>query len=123
MSSEPFACHMIATREPNGSLWSFYLVNDGTSSIDFVELQSVNYEWGDTYVGHESPDVKVANVAAGDRVMIWRDDGSSEMRTDLCLHVLHRGVESWLLFEFPKLYRQQGTTLAAKPLTIDRPPH
>lgn len=58
----------------------------------------------------------------GARALLWRDDGGSEMRTDLWLLVSHRGVEAWWLFEFPRLYRQQGTILVAHPQRMGGPP-
>jgi hypothetical protein len=69
--------------------------------------------------------VTVADLAPGGRALIWRDDGSSvtsELRTDLWLRVKHRGLEAWLLFEFPKLHRQRGTTLIAHPTRMGGPP-
>jgi hypothetical protein len=115
-------CRILATREADSPLWTFYLVNDGAVAIESAELNAVRYEWGDQYVGGESPGVRIADLAPGARALIWRDDGGSEMRTDLWLRVTHRGLETWLLFEFPKLYRQQGTTLVAHPRKMKGPP-
>ena len=115
-------CRIIATRETGSPLWSFDLVNDGATVIESVHLAAVKYEWGEQYRGGESPGVGVADLAPGDRATIWRDDGSSEMRTDLWLRVQQHGLETWLLFEFPKLYRRQGTTLIARPTRMAGPP-
>jgi len=109
-------CRVLATREPDSPLWSFYLINDGETVIESAELEAVRYEWGDQYMGGESPGLRVSDLASGGQALIWQDDGSSEMRTDLWLRVTHRGLTTRLLFEFPKLYRQQGTTLVAHPL-------
>ena len=113
---------MVATREPDSRLWSFYLHNDGETPIQNVALQAVKYEWGDEYRGGEAPDVHITNLGAGDRALVWKDDGSSEMRTDLWLRFVHAGLETFLLFEFPKLYRQTGTTLIAQPIKVSGPP-
>jgi len=115
-------CRIVAERESDSPLWSFYLTNDGEATIEAAELAAVRYEWGDQYTGGESPRVRVADLKSGSRVLIWRDDGSSEMRTDLWLRVTHQGLETWLLFEFPKLYRQTGTTLVGHPTRMKRPP-
>jgi hypothetical protein len=117
-----FQCRILATREPGSPLWSFYLINDGGTTIESSELQAVKYEFGDEYRGGESPGVSVADLAPGGRALIWRDDGSSEMRTDLWLRMTHRGLETWLLFEFPNLYRQRETTLIAHPMRMGGPP-
>lgn len=114
ISIEP-PCRIVATRQADHVLWSFYLINDSETPIELAELAAVKYEWGDQYYGDESPAVRVANLVAGGRVMIWQDDGSSEMRTDLWLRVTHSGQDMILLFEFPKLYRQRGTTLVSHP--------
>jgi hypothetical protein len=66
--------------------------------------------------------VAIVDIAPGARALIWRDDGSSEARTDLWLRMTHQGRETWLLFEFPKLYRQQGTLLEAHPMKMNGPP-
>ena len=122
MASVELKCRVVATREPDSRLWSFYLVNDGESAIESAALEAVKYEWGDQYHGGESPDVHVTNLAAGERALVWKDDGSSEMRTDLWLRFVHSGEETFLLFEFPKLYRQTGTTLIAEPVKVSGPP-
>jgi hypothetical protein len=113
-SIEP-SCRIVATREAGSPLWSFYLINDGKTAIELAELAAVNYEWGDEYRGGESPAVRVINLVAGGQTLIWQDDGSSEMRTDLWIRITHRDQETILLFEFPKLYRQHGTTLVGHP--------
>lgn len=115
-------CRVVATREANSRLWSFFLVNDGGAPIASAELAAVRYEWGDQYVGGESPRVPIGDLAPGARVLIWRDDGSSETRVDLWLRVTHQGQETWLLFEFPRLYKQQGTSLEADPMKASGPP-
>ncbi len=114
-------CRILAAREPDSPLWTFYLINDGEVAIESAELAAVRYEWGDQYVGGESPGVRVAALEPGARAPIWRDDGSSEMRTDLWVRVTQHGLEEWLLFEFPRLYRQTGTTLVAHPTRMERP--
>lgn len=115
-------CRIVATREADSPLWSFYLMNDGGTPIESAELAAVKREWGDQYLGGESPGVRISDLAPGARALIWRDDGSSEMRTDLWLRVTDHGRETWLLFEFPKLHRQQGTTLVAHPTKMGQPP-
>ena len=122
MSRASPACRIVATRESGSALWSFHLVNDGAETIARAELAAVRYEWGDQYVGGESPGVHVADLGPGDRALLWREDGSSEMRTDLWLRVTWQGLETWLLFEFPRLYRQTGTTLVAHPMRMERGP-
>ena len=114
---------MVATREPDSRLWSFYLHNDGEREIETVALQAVKHEWGDQYQGGEGPDVHtITNLGAGKCALVWQDDGSSEMRTDLWLRLTHVGVETFLLFEFPKLYRQAGIMLTAQPMKVSGPP-
>src|SRR5215470_3031171 len=98
-SLEP-SCHVLATREPDSPLWTFHFVNDDETAIESVELVAIKYEWGDQYVGGKSPAVAVADIEPGARVPICQDDGSSETRVDLWLRVTHRGLETWLLFEF-----------------------
>jgi len=115
-------CRVQATREPDSPLWSFYFINDGPTTIESAVLVEVKYEWGDQYVGGESPGVSVADLAPGAKSLIWQDDGGSEMRTDLWLRVRHQRVDTWLLFEFPSLYRQHGTLLIAHPVRVDGPP-
>jgi hypothetical protein len=113
---------VVAERERDSPVWSFYLVNDGDATLQSGELAAVKYEWGDQYVGGESPDLRFADIAPGARTLIWQDDGSSEMRTDLWLRLTHEGLDTWLYFEFPRLYRQTGTTLVAHPTRAQRPP-
>jgi len=113
---------MVAAREPGSPLWSFHLVNDGAQAIDSAELAAVRFEWGDQYVGGESPGVRVDDLGPGERALLWRNDGGSEMRTDLWLRVTQQGREIWLLFEFPRLYRQTATTLVADPTSVPGPP-
>jgi hypothetical protein len=115
-------CRIVAAREPDSRLWTFSLINDGRSPIESAELAAVRYEWGDQYLGGESPGTQIGGLAPGVGAPIWRDDGSSEMRTDLWVRVRHQGLESWLLFEFPKLCRQTATTLVARPTRMERPP-
>ena len=122
MSPESPPCRIVATRESGSPLWSFDLVNDGEESIVNPELAEVRYEWGDQYVGGESPGVRIADLGPGERALLWRDDGGSEMRTDLWLRVTWQGLDTWLLFEFPRLYRQTGTTLVAHPTRMEGPP-
>ena len=107
-------CHVIATRETGGSVWSFYLVNDGESAIGEATLEAVNYEFGDAYRGGETPNKIVRNLAPGERALVWTDDGSSEMRTDLWVRI----ASVKLLFEFPRLYRQTGTMLESLPMVV-----
>lgn len=121
-SSVELKCRIVATREPDSPLWSFYLINDGETAIETAELEAVKYEWGDQYRGGESPHVHIADLAPGGQALVWKDDGSSEMRTDLWLRFAHGGLQTWLLFEFPKLYRQRGTTLIAHPTRMGGPP-
>ncbi len=113
---------VVAERKRDSRMWIFYLVNDGGTLIESCELAAVRYEWGDQYVGGETPIVRLANLSPGAHALIWRDDGSSEMRTDLWLRVTHQGQQAWLVFEFPRLYRQTGTTLVAHPTTMQGPP-
>ena len=115
-------CRIVAERETGSPLWSFYLVNEGGAAIDAAELAAVRYEWGDQYVSGESPGVRIADLGPGGRALLWRDDGSSETRTDLWLRVTQRGLQTWLLFEFPKLYRQTGNTLVSHPARMEGPP-
>ena len=122
MLDDKLQCRIVATREPDSPLWTFFLINDGDETIESAELKAVRYEWGDRYVGGESPGGCIADLAPGARAVIWQNDGSSEMRTDLWLRVTHHGAETWLLFEFPRLYRQQGTTLIAHPTRTGGPP-
>ncbi len=114
--------HVTATRLPESRRWSFYLINDGGMTIESAELAAVRYEWGDQYVGGESPGMRVVDLEPGAQALIWRDDGSSEMRTDLWVRVTDGTRETWLLFEFPRLYRQEGTTLIAHPTVMGGPP-
>jgi hypothetical protein len=44
------------------------------------------------------------------------------MRTDLWLRVTHQGLDAWLLFEFPRLYRQTAATLVSHPTRMQGPP-
>jgi len=116
-------CRVVAERESLTSpWWRFYLVNDGGATIASAELAEVRYEWGEVYMGGSSPGVRIADLEAGRRAEIWRDDGGSEMRTDLWLRVTHQGADIWLLYEFPRLYRQTGTTLEANAMRMQRPP-
>jgi len=111
-------CRIVATRAPGARVWEFCLVNDGETAIEAAVLEAVKYEWGDQYLGGESPRAQVANLAAGAQARIWTDNGSSEMRTDLWVRVTQRGTDTLLLFEFPKLYGQSGDTLIARPLKV-----
>jgi hypothetical protein len=113
---------VVATREPESRLWTFHLVNDGPTPLASATLEAVKYEWGDEYRGGESPKLRVQALAPGAEAIIWHDDGRSEMRTDLWLTVTQGGVETWLYFEFPKLYRQQATTLISHPNKAHGPP-
>ena len=113
---------MIATREPDSPLWNFHLINDGETAIETAVLEAVKYEWGDEYRGGESPAVRITNLAPGERALLWKDDGSSEMRTDLWLRFVQSGQETILFFEFPKLYRQSGTMLIAAPIQASKLP-
>jgi hypothetical protein len=115
-------CRVVASREPSSRVWEFALINDGRAPIESATLEAVKYEWGDQYWGGEAPGVRVEALAPGGRAPIWRDDGDSEMRTDLWLRVRHGGVDTWLLFEFPKLYRQTATTLARHATIVNGPP-
>jgi len=116
-------CRIVATRDSNSPVWHFHFVNDGQAPIERAVLSAVRYEWGDQYVGEgASPNVVVTNLSPGGQAPIWQDDGSSEMRTDLWLRVTHLGQEIILLFEFPKLYRQRGTTLVAHPDRMEKLP-
>ena len=116
-------CRIVATRDENSRVWHFFLVNDDHTAIEQAVLAAVKYEWGDQYWGDgKSPNVAVTNLPPGGRALLWQDDGSSEMRTDLWLRVTHVGQETILLFEFPKLYRQRGTTLVAHPHRMERLP-
>src|SRR5690606_4404430 len=116
-------CQIIATRDETSPVWRFFLVNAGDAPIERAVLAAVKYEWGDQYWGEgESPGVEVVDLLPGDRALIWEDDGSSEMRTDLWLRVAQGAQDVVLLFEFPKLYRQPRTTLTADPNRMDRLP-
>lgn len=105
---------IVAGREPDSRLWRFFFVNDSETVVDAAELTAVRFEWGDAYVGGESPGTRVAGLAPGARALLWQDDGGNEMRTDLWVRVTERGAETWLLFELPRLYRLQATTLVAR---------
>lgn len=122
MTVSELRCRVVGTREAGASLWTFHLVNDGDAPIESAELTDVKYEWGDEYVGGEAPGVRVGPIEPGQHALLWRDDGGSEMRTDLWLRVRHGGRELWLLFEFPRLYRQTGTRLEAAPEEMSGPP-
>lgn len=115
-------CRVEATRSPESPLWTFYLVNDGPDPIERAELVAVRYEWGDEYRGGEDPGVSVADLVPGASAEIWQDDGSSEMRIDLWVGITQGGQVSWRLFEFPKLYRQQGTKLVSDGIPVKGPP-
>ena len=73
MSRECPPCRIVATRAPDSPLWSFHLINDGAETIASAELAAVRFEWGDQYVGGESPGVRVADLGPGDRALLWRD--------------------------------------------------
>ena len=113
---------IVADREPDSRLWRFFFVNDGETVVEAAELKAVRFEWGDAYVGGESPDTRVAGIAPGARALLWQDDGGSEMRIDLWVRVAEHGAETWLLFEFPRLYRLQATTLEAQATRVGGPP-
>ena len=120
--SADLSCRIVATRTPGSSSWLFHLVNDGDREIETAALEAVKYEWGDQYAGGESPHARVSGLAPGAQAHVWTDDGSSEMRTDLWLRVTRDGSDVWLLFEFPKLYRQAGDTLTARGMEMPGPP-
>ena len=115
-------CHVVGTREPDKRLWTFYFVNDDETAIEKVEMKEVRYEFGDQYLGGKSTHVEVRDLPPAGKTLVWTDDGGAEMRTDLWIRVTHRGVESWMLFEFPNLYRQTVTTLTAHPIRMENPP-
>lgn len=115
-------CRIVALREADSPVWSFHLVNDGEATFPPVELAAVKYEWGDAYVGGAEPGTRVEGLAPGARALLWHDDGSSEMRTDLWLRVTLGARDAWLLFEVPRLYRQTGTSLVAHPVRVEKPP-
>lgn len=115
-------CRVVAEREGTSPWWSFYLVNDGGTTIESVELTAVRYEFGDQYLGGTSPGTRIDRLEPGARGLLWRDDGGSEMRTDLWLRVARQDQEIWMLFEFPRLYKQTETTLVAGPITVNGPP-
>lgn len=109
---------MVATRDSGSPLWSFHLVNEGDAVIGSAELAAVKYDWGEQYVGGHTPNTVAREIAPGARALLWQDDGSSEMRTDLWVRI----GETWLLFEFPRLYRQQGTSLTGDAIVASGPP-
>jgi len=113
---------VVAEREDGSPWWSFYLLNDGGDTIESLELTAVRYEFGDQYLGGKSPGTRIERLEPGERGLLWRDDGGSEMRTDLWLRVTQRGEEIWMLFEFPRLYKQTVTTLVAGPIKVTGPP-
>lgn len=103
-------CRVAACREAlnDGKQWSFYLINDSDAPLDFAELRTVGYEWGDSG-SSEKADVRVTGLASGAHALIWRDDGSgAELRMELSLRVALDGREVVLRFEFPRLYRQRN---------------
>jgi hypothetical protein len=109
-NSEPIRCRLAACREAldDGNEWSFYLINDSSTRLDFVVLDEIGYEWGDMG-SSESPDVRINGLDPGAHALIWRDDGSgAELRMDLSLRVGAGGREIKLNFEFPKLYNQRN---------------
>ena len=115
-------CHVVGTREPDKRLWTFYLVNDDETAIEKAEMKEVRYEFGDQYLGGKSLDLTVRDLAPGSKAPVWTDNEAAEMRTDLWIRVTHRGVVSWMLFEFPNLYRQTVTILTAHPQKMNGPP-
>lgn len=122
MDGESLCCRVVATRIPGSSSWEFRLVNDGDTEIESATLEAVKYEWGDHYMGGESPHVQVRSLAPGAQAHIWTDDGTSEMRTDLWVRIRKAGGDVWLLFEFPKLHRQDARTLVAHGSNMPGPP-
>lgn len=120
-SVEP-RCHVIAAREAESRSWRFYFVNDSETAMESVELVAIKYEWGDQYVGGRSLRVIITGVQPEAPRLICEDDGSSETRVDLWLRVMQRDVETWLVFEFPKLYLQKRTTLVSYPERVKGPP-
>lgn len=122
LAAPDLKCRIIATRSPASRVWTFHIVNDGDTTIEEAWLEAVKYEWGDQYQGGESPHVRVSGLAPGAQANAWTDDGSSEARTDLWVRVTNAGTDVWLLFEFPKLYRQTGDRLVAHPQRMPGPP-
>lgn len=115
-------CRVVATRDEKSPVWQFVFVNDGDSAIEKAVLAAVKYEWGDQYSDGLYLDVTVTNLPPGGRAVVWHDDGGSEMRTDLWFQVTQAEQTTVLLFEFPKLYLQKGTTLVAHPDRMERLP-
>jgi len=113
--NEPIRCRVAACREvlDDGKAWSFYLINDSDAPLDSAVLNQISYEWGD--MGNsEATDVRVADLAVGAHMLIWRDDGcGAELRMDLSVLVRMRDREVRLLFEFPKLYLKTNLPLVA----------
>lgn len=107
-SADSINGRVVAERESGGRLWNFYLSNVGNAPLRSAVLEQVAYEWGDQYMDKKTVDKRVKNLAPGERALVWQDDGSSELRTDLWFRA---GGKRWLA-SFPKLYRQQGNTLA-----------
>jgi hypothetical protein len=121
LSFEP-RCLMRGTREAGSPLWSFYFINEGFTPFESVDFVAVKYEWGDEYMGGEPLTGGIVDMAPRASALVWQDDGASEMRTDLWIRLTDRGLDSWLLFEFPKLYRQEGIKLSAGPHRMPGPP-
>ena len=100
-------CRVAACPESlgDGSEWSIYLLNDGSTKLDEVVLKAFGHEWGD--MGHtKHPNVRVTDVAPRASALIWRDN-DDEFRMWLTLLVRVRDREVELLFEFPMLYRRK----------------
>lgn len=105
-TKKPLRCRLAACREslPDGKEWSFYLINDSADTFESVALLEIVYEWGD-WGSSETPDAVVTDLAPGQSVLIWRDDGDgAELRMTWTMLVRMEGSDTRLLFEFPKLY-------------------
>ncbi len=111
--NELVQCRVAACREPldDGSVWSFYLLNDNDFSLDEVVLYEVGYEWGAQCIS-DSTDVRITDLTPGGHVLIWRDDGcGAELRMELSLLIQLHGHTTRMQFEFPKLYRRKDLPL------------
>ncbi|ABF42779.1 hypothetical protein Acid345_3779 [Candidatus Koribacter versatilis Ellin345] len=106
------SCRLAACPENlgDGESWSFYLINDGSESIDGGVLEAVEWEWGDIPKS-KLMSVAIPDLPSGGHIRIWRDDG--EIRVTIKIRLRSAGQESWLEFEFPKLYIQRNLKIIA----------
>lgn len=89
---------------PEGDLcWLFHFINDTEVPIESVEVQRVDYEWGDMGNGQEVGR-RFGPIAPGASVEIYKET-DTEVRTSLTLRVRSSRGEQRILAEFGKLYR------------------